>query len=168
MSTRVAVISDTHVGQRISAYPEGLLESLRDFDLIIHAGDHTNVEALEALRSAGEVETVCGNMDEVGVSSQLPGELFFKIERLKIGVIHGWGPPVGLAKEVRKAFYKANLTPDIIIFGHSHLPHDEIIGNVRMLNPGAVSGNLNSNRGSYGILTIDGDSVKWQYIDIDI
>lgn len=166
MATRVAVLSDSHVGQRISVYPDDFLARLSDFDLIIHAGDHSNISSYMDLKETGEVAAVSGNMDEIELSSRLPRKLMLGIEGLTIGVIHGWGPPIGLARKVRKEFDGDEV--DIIIFGHTHIPTDEIIHDVRILNPGSLSGNLDSSGGSWGILTIDGDSAEWEIVNIDI
>ncbi len=166
MATRVAVLSDSHVGQRISVYPDDFLARLSDFDLIIHAGDHSNASSYRDLKEAGEVATVGGNMDEIELSSRLPQKLILKIEGLTIGVIHGWGPPKGLAKKVRKEFDGDEV--GIIIFGHSHRPCNKVVRGVRMLNPGSISGNLGSGGGSWGILTIEGDSAEWEIVNIDI
>ncbi len=168
MSIRAAVISDTHVGQRISTYPSKLLSILRESDLIIHAGDHTSSSALETLLSTGEVRAIRGNMDDLTVSSKLPEKLLFDIEGIRVGVIHGWGAPVGLANRVRETFRETVPPPDIIIFGHSHSPHDELIDGVRMLNPGAVCGNQSGKNGSYGILDISVNSIMWELANIEI
>lgn len=166
MATRVAVLSDSHVGQRISVYPDDFLARLSDFDLIIHAGDHSSADSYDRLSKVGKVAAISGNMDEIALSSRLPSKLILDIENLKIGVTHGWGPPVGLAKKVRKEFDGDSV--DIIIFGHSHRTFDKEVSGVRMLNPGSLSGNLGSGNGSWGILTIDGDTADWETVDIDI
>jgi len=164
MAIRVAVLSDSHVGQRISAYPEEFLKELENYDLIIHAGDHTDITSLHELRSRGEVRAVRGNMDEIEVSSRLPDKLVLELGGLRVGITHGSGPPAGLIDRVRGVFKKN--PPDIIIFGHSHIPTDEVISGVRMLNPGAISGNLSTGEGSWAILTIDGAVVDWQLVKI--
>ncbi len=168
MATRVAVLSDSHVGQRISVYPDDFLARLKDFDLIIHAGDHSNAASYTALKTAGEVVAVFGNMDEVELSSILPARTIREIEGVRVGVMHGWGPPAGLEAKVRDEFDGQNTSVDVIVFGHSHKPTDEIIRGVRMLNPGSLSGNISDGEGSWGVLTIDGDNVEWEIVPIGI
>ena len=166
MAALVAVISDSHVGQRISAYPGDLLNELEKADLVIHAGDHSTIKSVETLRERVNLKAVHGNMDEIAVTSALPAKLIFEIEGLTIGVAHGWGPPVGLAKKVRGLFEEE--PPDIIIFGHSHRPTDKVVDSVRMLNPGSLSGNLGSSGGSWAKLTLEGGDAEWEEISIDI
>jgi len=165
MAVRVAVLSDSHVGQRISAYPEDFLRELEDFDLILHAGDHTNLKSLRTLRKIGDVRAVRGNMDEIGISSQLPQKFIIDLEGKKIGVTHGWGAAAGLEERVREAF-RSN-PPDIVVFGHSHIPCDVVIRNVRMLNPGSISGNNHTGQCTWGILTIDGENVDWRIVKME-
>jgi putative phosphoesterase len=167
MAARVAVLSDSHVGQRISVYPDDFLARLKEFDLIIHAGDHTNAASYAALKSVGEIAAVRGNMDEIELSSKLPARIVLDIEGMRVGVIHGWGSSEGLAEKVRQEFGGAEGPVDIIIFGHSHRPCDEIIAGVRMLNPGAFSGNLSSDKGSWGILTIRDGSAEWEIVAVE-
>ena len=163
MSIRIAVLSDSHIGQRISAYPADLLERLHDFDVIVHAGDHTSVASVELLDGLGDLRAVHGNMDEIAVRNELPSKLILDVEGMKIGVTHGWGAPIKLAERVRTVFEED--APDIVIFGHSHIPFDGIIDGVRMLNPGAVSGNLLGKKASWGILTIDGRKAAWELVE---
>jgi len=168
MSTKIAVISDSHVGQRISAYPRQILDVLRGADIVVHAGDHTNHESLEAIRNLGDLKAVRGNMDEVAVCSELPNKLLFEVDGILIGVTHGSGAPLGLEKRVLDEFSVDDPKPDIIIFGHSHRPGDDVHRGIRMLNPGSLSGNLFNNKGSYGILTIDNGSVAWKIFEIEV
>ncbi len=164
MSVRIAVISDSHIGQRISTYPNKVLNAIRESDIIIHAGDHTSIDSLELLESCGDLRAVHGNMDDVMVCSKLPPKIIFEVEGVRIGVTHGWGAPTGLAGKVVRVF-DGDEKPNIVIFGHSHVPLDEIIDGIRMLNPGAVSGNLFSGKSSFGILTIDERDIDWELIE---
>jgi len=168
MSVRIAVLSDSHVGQRISRYPGEFLSRLRELDLIIHAGDHTSLESLKILRKFGRVVAIAGNMDEVGITSELPEKVILDIENFKVGVIHGWGPPDDLTFKVRDKFFKDGLSPDIILFGHSHVPSDEFQSGTRLINPGSLSGNAKESFGSWGILTIENDEARWDLFRIKI
>lgn len=162
MAVKIAVISDTHVGQRISAYPAGFLREIGRCD-IAHAGDHTSIASLELLESQGELRAVHGNMDEMAVADVLPAKLTFDVEGVCIGITHGSGAPDGIERRVLEVFDDSQ-KPDIIIFGHSHKPCDLIIDGVRMINPGSLSGNIGGRPPSWGVLTIDGDNIDWRHI----
>ena len=71
-----------------------------------------------------------------------------------MGLTHGSGSPWGIAGRVRKMFGAA----DIIIFGHSHQPYNQLMDGCLLFNPGCA-------RNSCGIITID-DEVTGEIIDI--
>jgi len=52
--------------------------------------------------------------------ARLPQQRVLEIGGVRIGLIHGWGPPAGLAERVRAAF--ADTPLDCLVFGHSHVP----------------------------------------------
>jgi uncharacterized protein len=142
---RLAVLTDTHV-ESLQELPGPMLKALADADLIVHAGDFTETAVLDGLRALREVKAVCGNMDSMNVRMSLPRKDLFVMAGKKIGLIHGWGTPLGIASRVRSEFDDA----DLIIFGHSHKSCHERIGGALMFNPGRC-------RDSYGLLTIAED-----------
>lgn len=166
---KIAVISDTHIDDRISWFPRGFLQTLRGFDIVIHCGDFTSLRALEAFEDFPAFYGVAGNMDEPDVRRILPETRVVKSGGLNVGVIHGWGAPYGLAQRVYSAMLSKypDTRFDIILCGHSHRPFEETIGGIRILNPGSVAGNIFSSHGSWGELEIDGDTIKWTLHKID-
>ena len=60
----IAIISDTHLPRGSRALPEACAERLRAADLIIHAGDFSQLEVLEELKEFGPVIAVYGNTDD--------------------------------------------------------------------------------------------------------
>lgn len=146
---KLLVVSDTHIPERLKELPEEILDAAKDADGIIHAGDFTGEEALWLFRGMGPpLYAVRGNMDVPGVAKALEDKLVFELGGVKIGLIHGFGPPEGLHQRVRK------LLPDdldVLVFGHSHVPMLENDSGLLILNPGALS----SGRRSYALLFID-------------
>ena len=140
---RIGVISDTHA-RTVDELPPAILQCLTEVDLIVHAGDFTHRAVLDGLRAIGEVRAVCGNMDSDDLRGALPKQDLFVLEGKTIGLLHGWGPPWGIADRVRRVFADA----DVIIFGHSHVPWNELVEGTLLLNPG-------SGRHSYALLAID-------------
>src|SRR5712691_2388219 len=109
---RIGIISDTHGLIR----PEALA-ALRGVDAILHAGDIGGEHVLEALRAIAPVTFVRGNSD---------GADGYDIVRVSIGGIRFLLThilPRGPRSAVRASL--AALPADIVIFGHSHLPHNE-------------------------------------------
>ena len=148
---RLAVLTDTHVGS-INELPGPMVKALAEVDLIVHAGDFTETAVLEGLRALKEVKAVCGNMDSRAIRTILPRKELFVAAGKRIGIIHGWGTPFGIAGRVRSEFDDV----DVIIFGHSHASCNERIEGALMFNPGRC-------RDSYGLLTIAED-IKAQIV----
>jgi len=121
---RIAVISDTHV-RTLSELPQRVLQALAEVDLIIHAGDFTQRAVLDELRKLGDVKAVCGNMDSDELMEILPKKDVFLLNGKRAGLTHGWGPPFGMERLVRRRY----------------------IGECLMFNPGRA-------RDSFGLLTI--------------
>ena len=150
---KIGVISDTHV-KTFDELPTPIITALAGVDLIVHAGDLTERPVLEGLRRLGAMKAVCGNMDSVELKRTLPQKELFIVNGKKIGLIHGWGAPWGIASRVREKFSDVA----IIIFGHSHQTCNQYIGGSLLFNPGRASD-------SFGLLTID-DEVRAEIIKV--
>jgi putative phosphoesterase len=144
---RLGVISDTHAAT-IDEVPAAVRDALAGVDIIIHAGDFTRKAVLDGLREIGEVTAVRGNMDSEELKSLLPEKEVLEINGRKIGLIHGWGAPWGIAERVKGQFADV----DVVLFGHSHEAFCRYIQGVLLFNPGRA-------RDSYGLLTI-GDDIE--------
>jgi putative phosphoesterase len=127
---RVAVIADTH-SRRL---PEECLRRLREADLVLHAGDHASVAALEELRALGPpVHAVCGNIDEPALQAALPAELELDLGGVRVGMTHDAGPRVGREARLTARFPGCAA----VVYGHTHAPQVERVGGVWILNPGS-------------------------------
>lgn len=142
---RIGVLSDTHVQKVEELHPQ-ILKALTEVDLIVHCGDFVGIGVLEGLRRLGELKAVHGNMDSIEVKEALPEKEVFVVGSRKVGLVHGWGAPMGIEQRVRGLFEDVN----IIIFGHSHWAKCERIGDIFFFNPGPGFH-------SFGIVTIDED-----------
>lgn len=64
-------------------------------------------------------------------------------------------------------FNKDNLPPlnkgDILLYGHTHIPYCEKVGNVTVMNPGSVS--IPKENSANGYMIIEDNSFRW--IDLD-
>ena len=159
----IGVISDTHIPERADKIPAGVLKIFKGVDLIIHAGDLTSLEVLDALNKISRVKAVSGNMDSLQVCRKLPQKEIIKIGRFSVGVTHGRGHPNYLLDFVSGQF---TLDLDVIIFGHSHKPLNEKRGKTLFFNPGSPTDKTFSPCTSCGILEID-DSIKGRIIKLE-
>ena len=122
---RVGIIADTHGLLR----PEAIAV-LDGVDHIIHAGDIGGDEILRALREIAPVTFVRGNNDE---------DDGYGTKRVELGgtrflVTHILPRP----SEPRPEITKMLRSTDVVVFGHSHLPHNEVLGGVRFFNPASA------------------------------
>jgi putative phosphoesterase len=147
--TRIGVLSDTHLRGFDPALAERLAGPFAGVDMILHAGDLVNIRVLEAL-DAPVVIAVAGNMDDYTVTQDLPVKRVVEVEGKRIGLIHGWGPPLGLAARVAGEFTNV----DCIVFGHSHRPMNARKNGVLFFNPGSVGRGIIGS-GSVGLITVD-------------
>ncbi len=137
MSTTILALSDSHC-TGVRDLPPRLQQALREADIIVHAGDHTERAVHEELKTMANVVAVAGNMDSSALKVLLPLRQVFSAGAARIGVVHGSGAPHGIAERVRAMFPE---DPDIIVFGHSHVRFDGMLQGSRMVNPGpAASG----------------------------
>ena len=149
---KIGVISDTHIPERANDLPKEVYSAFKGMDLIIHAGDLTTPSVLESLKKISKVKAVPGNMDGPEIHRLLENKEEFKIGKFKIGVTHGYGAPSNLINSIKDMFPK---DMDLIIFGHSHSPFNEKIGNTIFFNPGSVTDTVFAPYRSYGIIEID-------------
>ncbi|MFC1533961.1 metallophosphoesterase family protein [Thermodesulfobacteriota bacterium] len=148
---KIGVISDTHLKRPNRLLEKIIEEHFNDVDLVLHAGDLTSLEVLDAFKGK-ELITVTGNSDKLDVRKRLSEKEVFIAEDYKIGLIHGWGSPLGLEKRVASSFEGIHC----IVFGHSHLPVNHQRNGILFFNPGSFSGGLFSMwKRSIGFLTID-------------
>jgi len=150
---KIGVISDTHV-RTFDEIPAPVLQALEKVDLIVHAGDFTQVAVLEGLSRMGEVKAVCGNMDSDELKRQLPPRELFMVDGKQVGLVHGWGAPWGIAGRVRKLFSDV----DIVIYGHSHQSFNKYFQGSLLFNPGQA-------RNSFGLITID-DGIRAEIVKV--
>lgn len=162
--TKIGVISDTHIPSRCPNVPDVVKRIFDGVSLILHAGDHTQFSVVEELEAIAPVKAVCGNMDEFRNNAVLPDKLIATVEDVRIGLIHGWGPAHGLEDRVLESFRPGDVS--VIVFGHSHLPCNEIRNGVLLFNPGTPTDRRFAVSQSVGLLTVDGTAVSGEIIKV--
>ena len=150
---KVAVISDTHIPAACNLLPDKLLEKIKGFDLIIHAGDFTETFVLDKLKSLAPIEAVAGNMDSNAIKNRFPEKRLLKLGNFCVGVTHGYGSPDNLINYAKEMFKKES--PDCIIYGHSHIPRIDYIDSILYFCPGSPTEKVFAPYNSYGTLEID-------------
>ncbi len=158
---RIGVLSDTHLYTPDKTLDRILEELLADTDLILHAGDIVTRKVLDRLEERGVV-AVCGNMDNYEVDRILPQTRILTLEGKRIGLIHGWGPKHDLQSRIVARFPQD--IPDLIVYGHTHVPFWGEWEGIAMFNPGSAWTGGGLGRGSVGILEISDGAVQARFL----
>ena len=158
---KIGVLSDTHMPAIVRALPPVIYDIFKGVDLIMHAGDITELSVLDELRTIAPVEAVAGNMDASEVHSGLPQKKILALGRFNVGLIHG-KYRIDIQKEmIRKEFDNV----DLIVYGHSHTPFWGKVDGVYFLNPGSPTDKRHAPYNSVALLEI-GEELKAEIIRI--
>jgi uncharacterized protein len=146
---KIGVISDTHGKLR----PE-VFEHFAGVDLIVHAGDIGPPGILDDLAVLAPVIAVYGNTDDMTVRHLVPAVAEQEVGGRLLLVTHGheFGSPTPAL--LRSAHPNA----DIIVFGHTHRPVIEPLGDCLVINPGGAGAPRFGLRPSVALLEL-GDGV---------
>jgi len=120
----IGVISDTHGLLR----PEAI-KALRGSERIIHAGDVGDPEILEQLAAIAPVTAVRGNVDKATWARELSHTQVVEVGGVEIYVLHNLEE---LDLKPEAAGFSA------VIYGHSHVPKQEVRNGVLYFNPGSA------------------------------
>lgn len=153
----VGVVADTHIPRKGKVLPEALIAAFRQVDLIVHAGDINRDYVIYELEELAPVEAVAGNTDDDGMRQQLGTKKIITLGDKRIGVIHGDGERGTTFERVKKAFEKDAV--DCVIFGHSHIPMNEVVEGVLYFNPGSPTDKRRQPRYSCGLLTVEDEHI---------
>lgn len=147
MSTRLVIVSDTHVPQRARALPAALWAAIDAADVVIHAGDWNGVDLLEAFQErAARLIAVHGNNDGDELRARLPEVAHATLESIRFSIVHETGGRDGRESRMAAAYPDT----DVLVFGHSHIPWDTVAPTgLRLLNPGSPTDRRRQPRATY-------------------
>jgi uncharacterized protein len=163
---RVVVVADTHLRR---SWPNRRLplaadRELATADVILHAGDITQAEHLEALAEHAPVHAVLGNNDPelLGV---LPETLELELAGVRVAMIHDSGPARGRERRLHERFPDA----DVVVFGHSHIPWNAPGEDGQLLfNPGSPTERRRQPHRTIGVLHLeDGEVLDARIVVVD-
>ena len=124
----IGVIADTHGLLR----PE-VLEAFKNVDHILHAGDIGAENVIASLRGIAPVTFVEGNNDG---DSDGTGLLRTNAGDCRVLLTHVLPRPHDPDRRVVDSLRQS--PADVVVFGHSHLPHDERLNGVWYFNPASA------------------------------
>lgn len=153
---RIGIIADTHgvVHPRVS-------ELFARMDHIVHAGDVGGAHVLRELEALAPLTYVDGNNDHA------TGEdiVRFELDGLRILLTHILPRPHRPAARVLESL--AQQPADLVVFGHSHLPHHEVVGGVTYFNPASAGPRRFHYPVSVGMLEKRGRTWKAMHVGLD-
>jgi putative phosphoesterase len=159
---KVGILSDTHVPTIMKTLPSIIFDIFRDVDLILHAGDITELSVIGELEAIAPVEAVAGNMDNLEAQAKLPYKKVVTLGRYKAGLIHGKFKINVQQEMIRKEFGDV----DLIVYGHSHTPFWGKVNGIYYLNPGSPTDKQYAPYNSVALLDI-GEEIKAEIIRIE-
>lgn len=163
---RIGVVSDTHLVNPRRGLPPGLVEFLRDSDVIFHAGDVNHRWVLDALGEIAPVHAVHGNNDSYDLQRSLPTERYFDIGGHKLGLIHGHVAPGSRYMTARNvAQDRMRGVVDCVVYGHSHRPEVAHRAGLLMINPGSPTQPRWAPAATLAIVNVD-DTIDARLIEI--
>lgn len=147
MTTRLLILSDTHISRRARRLPDVLWRAVDCADMVIHAGDWVDLPLLDQLSDrAAELIGVAGNNDPQALHARLPLVARRTIDGLRFAIVHESGPAVGRERRMDQRFHGI----DVLVFGHSHIPWDTTTSQcLRLLNPGSPTDRRRQPNGTY-------------------
>ena len=153
---KIAVISDTH-WQPSQPLPKVLqLVAEQQPDLLLHAGDWTNLTLLEELRKIAPVRGVAGNCDPEAEGHLLGYSKVVEAGPLRIGLTHAhlYGH-LPLPAAAARVFAEEDRPLQAVVFGHSHVPYCEMQEGLLLFNPGSAHRPLGEiKKPSFGLLHV--------------
>ncbi|HET9285927.1 MAG TPA: metallophosphoesterase family protein [Gaiella sp.] len=154
---RVGLIADTHGLLR----PE-VAAAFEAVDHIVHAGDVGSPEVLEGLSAIAPVTAVWGNVDPPELRAVLPEVARVTLGGARVVVVHG--DQLGSPTPERVA--AAHPEADLVVFGHSHRPVIDLVGDLVAVNPGSAGRRRFSNPVSVALADLDAGSVSARLVTL--
>jgi uncharacterized protein len=160
----VVVLADSHLTRGLSSIGDQVLEAVAKADVVVHAGDVTSRQALEELQKMTKTYAVHGNNDHE-LAGILPETLFVELAGIRLALVHDSGPAKGRPTRLHRRFPDA----DLVIFGHSHVPIDELgsAGQV-LFNPGSATQRRSQPHRTFGRLHLAHGRIEHRHIEIVI
>ena len=157
----LAIVSDTHMPRGDRAIPARCLQRCREADLILHAGDLSDLAVLRTLQSLGPaVHAIHGNVDNAAVRAVLPARLELELGGVRVGMTHVPGPREGRLARLRAAFPLCQA----VVFGHTHMPEHAEDGGFQIFNPGSPTERRRAPAHTMGLARIDGGQIAFELL----
>lgn len=152
---KIGVISDTHnyLDPKIPALFEGV-------EHILHAGDIGLPRIILELEAIAPVTVVLGNND-AGLNYNETEAVVLAGKKF---LVHHIVNPRQPSETVERRIAREN--PDVVVFGHSHRPFNEVIGKTLYFNPGYAGKPRFNDPRSVAILHCEPGTIRAEYFGL--
>jgi putative phosphoesterase len=154
-STRIGIISDTHMPADIRQLWDEVRLAFAGVDLILHSGDIVHPMVLDQLEEWAPVIAAEGNNDFGMVDRRVAPTQWLDIEGFRVAMVHDMEPEDEPIAELQRK-YLGGAPADVMITGHTHLERLDFRDGVLQVNSGsAVHPHLWSSRmGTVAVLDV--------------
>ena len=147
---RIALISDTHLPERLAGLPASIFDHLAGCDLVLHAGDVGSMEALDQLARIAPVVAVRGNDGWTDSANVLPLEQIVVVDQTRVLLWHGhfedrsdevaWRHAAEWPNIFERIAGRAKARgAQVVVTGHTHIPLTHEHEGILLVNPGAIA-----------------------------
>jgi putative phosphoesterase len=154
---RIGIISDTHGLLR----PE-VFERFAGVEHILHGGDVGPAELLVELAAIAPVTAVWGNTDDWDVRDRVPEVARLELAGVRVVVVHGQQLGSPTPARVAQRYPEAGL----VVFGHSHRPVIERVGEVLAVNSGSAGPPRFGKAPTLAVATLEGGRVRAELLTL--
>lgn len=162
--TSIGILSDTHLLSCSNDFLQRVSKAFNNCDIIIHAGDLTDIAILQAF-TGKKVVAVHGNMCNPTTQRALPKQQTLIVDGYTIGICHGAGNRDNIEDRMLDLFPEA----DCIVYGHTHRSVCHFIGTTLLINPGSFqSTGRYGAQGTYALLEITENGLHGAIYDLPL
>lgn len=172
MSSRIGLISDTHIPEAKDALWPEIYEAFSDVDLIFHGGDIHELWVLDELEQVAPVYAARGNGEDGSGGRPVQADdtrvkpiWQIEMEGFELVLTHYIPVPEHPPKYTLRWWMERHLPGakvDVIVSGDTHVEHIERVDGVLCVNPGSAlyPHNYNTQYGTIGFLDLDAGEAK--------
>ncbi len=175
---RIGLLSDTHIPEVAKVLPPQIKEAFHDVDLILHAGDVYAISVLDELERLAPVLAAQGDDDGFAIASdrRMKERHLLNIKGITILLKHvgPWSSLCdskgvsGLAGSQHKTTAQHKMTPDIIVYGHTHTAKVENRNGILAVNPGSPTfPEYELRLGTVALLTVNSGKAEANLVQLE-
>ena len=162
---KIGLIADTHMpGTLEDLWPQAS-RAFEGVDAILHAGDLHTLSIVEHLSDIAPTYVSRGNGDLDIVDDRLRDTWLIELGNISIGLIHHFPSPIRrspdhLEKHLNRHF--PDKSPDVLVYGHTHLEDVRSINGRLFINPGSptLPRNKSLRFGTIGVMEISPQHIQ--------